>query len=326
MPLVTVITGYYNRAEALDVTIDSIMNQTFNDFEFIIFNDCSTDDTKERLDIIVRKYNDPRIIVKNFEKNIGFVDGLILCISESSGKYICIQGSGDYSYPRRLELQVEALDSNDDVVVVGGYYENFVEDRGITRLRDKVADGITKSQLIMGNVFSHGEVMFRKDIYQRVGGYRNFFKNCQDYDLWLRMIDHGHLHTVKELLYKRYIRYDGVSYQPSKYLKQVRYFYLCQKINKLNTEEQVRELTMLSNVGISDAVDVKMRSIQKRILSAVLRSAAWQKYNESKELARIGINNPFLKVSLLVFIYVYSSRILWPVRQFISRKIGLAGN
>lgn len=323
MPLVTVITGYYNRADALDVTIDSIMNQSFKDFEFIVFNDCSTDDTKYKLEQIKDKYNDPRLIVRNFERNLGFVDGLKLCISEAKGDFICIQGSGDYSYPTRIEKQANALLNDNEISVTGCFYENYVEDRNIIRLRKKNADSITKHDLIKGNVFSHGEVMFRKSDYLEAGGYRSFFKNCQDYDLWLRMIEIGKFHTVKETLYRRFIRYDGVSYQPSKFLKQTRYFHFCKQLNVLSLAEQIDLINKAQNVGIEDFISIDSYPIQKRIIAASLRSVAWQKYEEAKELVNIGVSSFLLRVLLKLFVELYSSKLFFYPRHLVSKKIGL---
>lgn len=322
-PKITVITGYYNRAHALEHTIESIMNQSFSNFEFIVFNDMSTDDTKERLAELEIKYNDPRLIILNHEQNKGFVQGMIDAVKLARGEYICVQGSGDFSYPERLKIQSEVLDNDSEIGAVGCFYENFVEDQDIVRSRKKVADDISFEQLCEQNVFSHGEVMFRKDIYNKVGGYRSQFINCQDYDLWLRMRKESKIATAKALLYRRYIRYDGVSYKPSKFLKQTRYFFLCQDIAARTSEEQVEILQTIERNGIESYMGLESMRVQKRIIKAVLRSCVWGETDAALELADKGITNPFVKFFLKAFVHIYKSPIGLPASYIVNKKLGI---
>ncbi len=322
-PKVTVITGYYNRGHALDETIDSIMNQSFHDFEFIIFNDKSTDDTEERLQLIENKYNDPRIIIINHLQNKGFVQGMIEAIQMAKGEYICVQGSGDTSYPERLKQQVALLNETPDVGVVGCFYENYVEDKNITRTRRIIADGINLEQLIKGNVYSHGEVMYRKEIYHQVGGYRAEFENCQDLDLWLRMVQVSNLATVQNILYTRFIRFDGVSYSPNKFLKQIRYSVLCQDLASLSDESQKDILTKVRKEGIEKTVSIKQKRIQVSVIKAAFRSLAWGNKEAAINLARTGISNSIIKVCSIGVFHLYSSWPLTPVRSQINKILGI---
>lgn len=322
-PKVTVITGYYNRAHALDITIDSIMNQSFDDFEFIIFNDKSTDDTEVKLELIKKKYNDPRIIIINHQQNKGFVQGMIDAIKMANGEYICVQGSGDSSYPDRLKEQSGYLDANPDVGVVGCFYENFVEDKNITRIRRIVADGISLDQLIKGNVYSHGEVMYRKDIYHQVGGYRTEFVNSQDKDLWLRMVKITQLATVHKVLYTRFIRFDGVSYSPKKFLKQARYSFLATNLVKLSEDAQNQLLARITSEGIENVVSIKQAPIQKNIIKAAFRSLAWGNKEAAIDLAGLGITNPVIKYSSILMFHIYTSWPLSPVRSRINKFLGI---
>lgn len=313
-PRVSIITGYYNRSHALKITIDSIMNQSYEDFEFIIFNDCSTDDTRDVLDSIVNEYNDPRIKVINHEKNIGFVQGMINAIELSNGEYICVQGSGDYSYPERVKMQVDLLDHRLDVGVVGSYYENYVESTGISRVRYKDASKINFDSLLKNNIFSHGEVMYRKGIYDKVGGYRKEFVNCQDYDLWLRMIQVSKLANVEELLYRRYVRYDGVSYDPNQFIKQVRYGHVARRLSVSNEDDNL--LNEISNKGILNVVPNK--DIQGRIIKGILRSLIWEEREHAERLIKIGVSNAFIKSLLLFFSGVYNFNMSKPLRSVVK--------
>lgn len=325
-PKITVISGFYNRSDCLNLTIDSIMNQTYSNFEFIVFNDCSTDDTKDRLEEVQKKYSkDSRLKIINFDANKGFVRGMKHCIEMARGDYICVQGSGDYSHPRRLELQAEVLDEYADVSVVGCFYDNYVEDTGVSRLRNIVSDFASRDDLYKKNYFSHGEVMYRKSDYEKVGGYREFFKNCQDYDLWFRLREIGKFYTVKELLYRRYIRYDGVTYKPEKFLVQMRYAHLCREVNSLDKSEQAKYLNDVSSRGIKAEVDISTKVFQKKIIRSVLRSLVWGKAVESKELAAMGISSKMLKYAMFGFIQLYSSRYLTPLRRMVGNYFDVKG-
>ncbi|WP_426357587.1 glycosyltransferase family 2 protein [Pseudocolwellia sp. HL-MZ19] len=322
-PKITVITGYYNRAHALEHTIDSILQQTFTDFELIVFNDNSTDNTETLLEQLIDKYNDPRLIVINHPENKGFVQGMIDAIKIAKGEYICVQGSGDYSYPERLELQSTLLDNETDVGAVGCFYENYVEDRNIIRERKKEITDLSFNELMKGNVFSHGEVMFRKTTYEAVGGYRPEFINCQDYDLWLRIIKIAKLASVPNVLYKRYIRYDGVSYKPSKFLKQTRYFYLCKLLAQLSDKEQIEILNKLNAVGLENLVTLNSFNAQKMIVNACLRFVVWEEFDAAKTLTQEGINNKLVRGCLYLFIHIYKSKLANPFRSFINYKLGI---
>ncbi|WP_395341903.1 glycosyltransferase [Ningiella sp. W23] len=322
-PKVSVITGYYNRADVLERTILSIMNQTFVDFEFIIFNDCSTDNTQVLLDDLVKGLDDNRVVVVHHEQNKGFVQGMIDAVNIAKGQYICVQGSGDISEPARLEEQSAVLDANSNIAVVGSYYSNVVEENGAERERKKVSDDISFEQLQKENYFSHGEVMFRRTHYEQAGGYRAQFVNCQDYDLWLRMIKFGQFFTVKKNLYKRFVRTDGVSYNPKSFLNQSRYFFLAKDMSKLKLEEQAQLLSRVDSSGIEDLYSLEESRIQSRMFKAVLRSAVWGYYETAKELARVGVTSALKRVFLLTFIGLYGSKIGAPVRTLVNKKFGI---
>lgn len=211
--LVTIVTGYYNRGYCVSESVRSLLDQTYKNIEVIVFDDASTDDTYEKLSSL----SDARLTVIRHKKNIGFVRGLINAIEKSKGTYIAIHGSGDISYRNRIALQAEYLRSHENCVVVGCNIDVASEDGTLvsTRIRaDKEVFVIPcKSDFFvnrLGNVFSQGEVMFKRSAYERVGGYRDFFYFAQDYDLWRRFHEVGDICILNEVLYKSVSRQDGV--------------------------------------------------------------------------------------------------------------------
>lgn len=320
---VSVITGYYNRADVLEYTIASILNQSYKNLELIVFNDRSTDNTDAELLRIEEKYNDPRLIVINHEENIGFTKGMINAISKAKGEYICVQGSGDYSFPERIKMQVAALDAMPLVGVVGSYYENFIDGSQTARLRAKIADDCTFSELVKSNIFSHGEVMMRRTCYEEAGGYREQFRNCQDYDLWLRMIKICQFYTVKELLYRRHIRFDGVSYNPKSFLRQTRYFFLCKDLAHSDSVSGLKLLNKIRPETIEELIPLREKRVQKRIIIAALRSAVFEGGEESLVLIRDGIKSKTLSVLLTISIKIFRSKVFSPFRLLVNNILGI---
>jgi len=124
-PEVTVLMSVYNGEKYLREAIDSILNQTFTDFEFLIVNDGSTDRTAE----ILRSYDDPRIIIINNEKNIGLTKSLNIGLRMAKGEYIARMDADDVSMPERLQKQIELLNQKKNTGLVGTYY-TIINEKG----------------------------------------------------------------------------------------------------------------------------------------------------------------------------------------------------
>ncbi|MFS0725643.1 glycosyltransferase [Paenibacillus sp. 1P07SE] len=213
---VSVLTVYYNRGDQLDESIRSLVSQTYEDLEIIIVDDGSTDDTLARL----QQWTDPRIRVIS-HSNRGFTRSIIKAVAESTGELIAIHGSGDISYPERIEEQAALLRERPEIGVVGCIVENRNLITGETTLYHKLQKGEPAlQQLLRANVYTHGEVMFRRSVYEQAGGYREIFKFTQDYDLWLRMALVTEFASVERLLYRRYTLPDGVSASVDKMMVQ----------------------------------------------------------------------------------------------------------
>ncbi|UEM05094.1 glycosyltransferase [Skermanella rosea] len=295
-PLVSVVTGYYNRGPLVRRTVDSILGQSFRDFELIAFNDCSKDDTGRQLDA----YDDPRLTVIHHERNTGFTRGIMNAIARSRGRYVAVQGSGDASAPDRLARQVEMFERNPDVVAVGCHYRNIVEGSGMVRVRTPSADGLTVEKLRKSNIFSHGEVMFRRDAYERAGGYRSEFTFSQDYDLWLRLIGQGRFAVVPEVLYDRYVQFDGVSFEPAKLSRQVRFTQLAVQLSHLSPALQEERLTELKAHGIDTMVALREQSIQAQIFKAASKLMLFGNAAQAHQLAAKHLSSRRFKAAYLI--------------------------
>jgi len=201
MPKVSIIMGIYNCSRCLPQAIDSILEQTFTDWELVLCDDGSKDNTYEVAKRYAEKYKGKIVLLKN-EKNIRLAATLNKCLSVAKGMYIARMDADDKCKPERLEKEVEYLDKHKDVDCVGCGMIIFDEngERGI-RLN---IEHPTKDFLIHTTPFAHPTIMMRKKTYDDLGGYAASEKSlrCDDTDLWFRFYAAGYKgYNLQEPLY-----------------------------------------------------------------------------------------------------------------------------
>jgi len=190
----------YNDEIYLNEAIDSILNQTFQDFEFLIINDGSTDNTGK----ILESYNDPRIIVHNNPKNMGLVKSLNIGLGMARGKYIARQDADDISMPERLSVELDFLNTHPDYAVVGVFPIMTYEHTGKKLYCQKPLKNIhIKETLKAENCIAHGAAMIRMKSLVDVGFYNESMKKSQDFELWLRLSKKYCLRNIAKFLYVR---------------------------------------------------------------------------------------------------------------------------
>lgn len=199
-PVVSVVSAWFNRTEGLVASVQSVLDQEGVDFEYIIVDDCSSDETSTLLDEI----QDPRLRVLRNPSNLGFTRSITRAVAAARGALIAVHGAGDFSHPGRLQAQVAFLQAHPDHVAVGTGIENHNPTTG-ERYVVQAPDASTGR-----NRYSHGEVMYRRADYEAVGGYRSIFYYAQDVDLWRRLGERGRLGRIEDVLYERRIFSDGV--------------------------------------------------------------------------------------------------------------------
>ncbi|RKY31599.1 MAG: hypothetical protein DRP67_02325 [Candidatus Omnitrophota bacterium] len=207
-PKVSVIMAVYNGEKYLKECIDSILNQTFSDFEFIIINDGSTDKTEE----ILQDFKDERIRIVNNKENLGLTKSLNIGLSISKGKYIARIDVDDIALPQRLEKQVKFLDENQDVGLVGTWFY-VIDEEGkiIGKEKYPINDAEIRKVLLKGNPFFSSSVMFRKECIEKAGKFREEFIRAQDYDLWLRISEKYKVANIPEFLCMRRYHPDAIT-------------------------------------------------------------------------------------------------------------------
>ena len=199
-PIVSVVMPVYNGAAYLREALDSILAQTYKDFEFIIVDDGSTDASPD----ILREYasQDLRIRIVS-QRNQGVPVALNAGLSIATGRYVARMDADDISFPERLEKQVRYLDVHPEVAVLGTQVINIDANGHQVKYQVRMPCDPLKVACRMVSLWSmyHPSVMFRKDVILSLGGYRDI-EGGEDLDLWLRVSAKAHLANLQELLFK----------------------------------------------------------------------------------------------------------------------------
>jgi len=184
-PKISVIMSVFNNEDCVGKTIDSILSQTFNRFEFIIIDDCSTDKSLQILKAYAKK--DKRIRIAINKKNLGLTKSLNKGLRLARGEYIARQDADDLSLPKRFELQIAFLDNNPDVFLLGtNAFFSYNDKKFIKGTICGVENN--KKMLLKNNHMIHSSIMFRNNRKIR---YREKFYCAQDYDLYLNLLSEG---------------------------------------------------------------------------------------------------------------------------------------
>ncbi|KKM91263.1 hypothetical protein LCGC14_1230270 [marine sediment metagenome] len=187
-PLVTVFSPNYNNAKYISETIESILNQSYSNFEYIIIDDCSTDNSWQ----IIQRYaeKDKRIKIFRNIKNLGIVKtrNKGLNVRSPKSKYFAINDSDDVSKLNRLRIQVEFLEKNQDHGIIGS--NNFIIDENSNKIGFRpypLSDNEIRKKITRFNPISQSSVMIRTKVISQIGLYDENWNVCQDYDYWLRI-------------------------------------------------------------------------------------------------------------------------------------------
>lgn len=200
-PRVSVVMSVYNDVARLQRAVDSVLNQSFDDLELIVVNDGSSDGSGQLLEQLAEK--DARLRVLH-QENGGLTRALIRGCALARGEFIARQDSDDWSHPRRIAEQVALLESDERIgfVSCGAQYVG-PNDEPLTVMVRTGSPRECNVDLLQNRQGppAHGSVMFRSDLYSRVGGYREEFHFSQDSDLWLRMAENAWIGYVEAVRY-----------------------------------------------------------------------------------------------------------------------------
>lgn len=185
-PLVSVVMPVFNAEKFVGQAIESILNQTLTDFEFIIVNDASTDNSLQIVNSYKKKDN--RIRVFNNKKNLHMSKSLNLGIDQTRADFIARMDQDDISVPERLEIQYEFLRSHPNIVIVGNDISLIDVNNAIigNRTYPTTSDQLKKI-MFRYSPFAHPTIMIKKDVYCKIGKYDGAKYPCEDIDFWFRL-------------------------------------------------------------------------------------------------------------------------------------------
>jgi len=210
MPSITVIIGVYNGEKCITKAVDSIVQQSFKDWELIICDDASSDKTYNLLKNYV---TDERIKIIQNEKNRGIGASRNKCIENATGKYLVMQDADDYSYPNRLQVLYDAISSSNETVVISSCADLINTNGNIWG--ELVIDEPVEKNWVKGSQIIHASVIMDKEAILAVNGYDSNAIRVEDYDLWVRLVAYKYkISVIKDRLYA--VHWDRKDYSRKK--------------------------------------------------------------------------------------------------------------
>lgn len=191
VPLISVIMSVYNDEKYIHDSINSIINQSYSNIEFLIIDDNSSDNSAGIISDYSKK--DSRILYFKNEHNKGLTENLNYLISKCSGKYIARMDADDISSNNRLKIQTSYLESHPNIDVLGGAVQEFDDFNNLFSIRTYPTNpSDVKKQIAISSPLCHPTVVFRKRIFDNGIRYNKKYKTTQDLDLWFKLITLGY--------------------------------------------------------------------------------------------------------------------------------------
>jgi glycosyltransferase involved in cell wall biosynthesis len=220
VPRVSVIMAVYNAAPFLREAVASILSQTYGDFELIAVDDSSSDTSLS----ILEGFDDPRVQIIRHESNKGASISRNEALAAARGEFIAVMDADDVCIPTRLARQVVFLDTHPSAGLVGcGVYDNIdLEGRVLHTSHLPTHNDAIQQGLMRGWCFLHSSIMFRKALYETVGGYTQAFEPVEDHDFALRVLEHCEAHNLGERLVSYRLNPSGLSVKGRRCVETVR--------------------------------------------------------------------------------------------------------
>lgn len=197
-PPVSVVIPAYNAARVLPEAIDSILGQSFGDFEVIVIEDCATDGTWDVIQEYARR--DSRVRPHKNERNLGIAGNRNKGVSLARGKYLCWQDADDISLPGRLRHQFDFLESHPDVGIVGGFIELFRGDKVLGVRKYPADDAALRRCIFRYSPIAQPAAMVRMEALRKAGEYNLRYPPAEDIDMTFRIGEHYKLANLQEVV------------------------------------------------------------------------------------------------------------------------------
>ncbi|WP_418511952.1 glycosyltransferase family 2 protein [Corallibacter sp.] len=265
-PKVTVLMPVYNCSQYVGDAIESILGQSFTDFEFLIIDDASNDETVS----IIRTFKDSRIRLIEKPKNTGYTNSLNYGLTIAKGEYIARMDGDDISLPERFAKQVAFMDTHPEVIACGTTY-SIMGSRLVKKV--PIHHNDIKVQLLRRTCFGHPTVMLRNTVFDKFKiRYDPSKEPAEDYDLWVRLLAYGEFYNLPEVLLLYRVHDSQVSVKKSKKKFSNYYVIKMNVLNYLDTSLTADEGKILERIIFRQVIFYKefevFASIKKKLLLA----------------------------------------------------------
>jgi len=239
---VTILMAAFNASKFIADSIKSVLNQTFQNFELLIINDGSTDNTET----IIQSFNDPRIRVIKNETNRGLIESRNIALLEAKGNFIAILDSDDIAIVDRLEKQLNAFQNNPDLAVVGSRALIIDQNGKETGEKLDVFTDVDKIKLTLffENTIVHSSTMIKAEIFREFNGYQGDTL-IEDYDLFYRISQKYSIENLENYLVKYRIHGANISIQKKEQLHQALYSLKVRQLNQLGLNIESKYIAIL---------------------------------------------------------------------------------
>lgn len=267
MPSVSILMPVYNAEPYLSEAIQSMLDQTYADFELIILDDCSTDDSAA----VVQTFSDERIVYHRNEVNSGLANNLNTGLKLATGKYIARMDGDDISLPHRLQTQVDFLESHPDIDLCSCAMQMFGADNQLW-IRDRDPEQVKITMMFYSAVL-HASSVFRRDVFEKNNlYYKQETFPAEDYDLWARAAFFCRMVNLPDVMYLyRMHRTQVTSTDPrsAEKCREIQIRYLSEALPILNEEAVVGFVDGFIAHKISDITEIKeMKNQYMKIIKA----------------------------------------------------------
>ncbi|MDQ3392691.1 MAG: glycosyltransferase [Bacteroidota bacterium] len=276
---VTVLMPVYNAGVYLRDSIESILNQSFEDFEFLIINDGSSDESEA----VIKSYNDPRIRTLNNEKNLGLIATLNKGLSLAKGQFIVRQDADDISMPHRLELQVDIMNKNPDLLLLSSnaiIINNNSEFIGESNLPEEEI-ALRFRMMFKCGIF-HTSTIFRKKSLEDYNlKYDPLYPHTEDYKLWSELSRHGKLYVMRDKLVKYRAHQESISSLNKSKQEEIAAKVVRENIKEIGVEVSLQEAKRLRGLFRSTGMNRKYLQNDIKLLLKIINKFE-QKYKGHK--------------------------------------------
>lgn len=193
-PLISVIMSTYNEEKYIETSLKSLLNQTFQEFEIIIVDDASTDNTRQ----LIQRLQDERIHLICNEENQGLTKNLNKALKYVTGKYIARMDGDDIAFPTRFEKQVQYMEKHPETMLVSCYTKSFGDSDLVFALPDD--SEVLKVRMLVRPVYAHPGFMMRRELIEAGYRYNEEYRTAQDYEFASRVAEKYKIGLVPEIL------------------------------------------------------------------------------------------------------------------------------